>query len=381
MDEKQDGKKDLKKAERKPFDTTILLLAVVLTCFGIVMVYSSSSVMAVKRYHGDGLYFLKRQLAYALGGFLIMVAAMRLDYQRLRKLAVPFLLCCLLLLVAVFIPGLGSRAGGASRWVRFPGFNLQPAEFAKLGLVLYMAHSLAKKKEKIKSFKLGFLPYMVVLAILLGLLLTQPDLGSSLVLGGVAVTMLLAAGTRLSYLAGVMVLAVPFVVWAVVHKAYRLKRIMIYLDPWQDPTGGGFQIIQSWIAFGTGGLFGNGLGEGKQKLFYLPEAHTDFIFSVVGEELGWLGVGVIAAMFLMLVLLGLRTALRARDDFGRHLAFGISVLLGIEAFTNMAVVMGMLPTKGLTLPFISYGGSSLVCTLLAVGILLNISAHPMEKAK
>lgn len=367
-------------SERKGFDTTILLLAVVLTCFGIVMVYSSSSVMAVKRYHGDGLFFLKRQAVYALAGFMVMAAAMRLDYQHLRRLAVPFLLCCLLLLIAVFIPGLGSRAGGASRWVRMPGFNLQPVELAKLGLVLYMAHSLAKKKEKIKSFKLGFLPYMVVLAVLLGLLLAQPDLGSSLVLGGVAVTMLLAAGTRLSYLAGVLVLAVPFVVWAIVNKAYRLKRIMVYLDPWQDPTGGGFQIIQSWIAFGTGGLFGNGLGEGKQKLFYLPEAHTDFIFSVVGEELGWLGVMIVAAMFLVLVLLGLRAALRARDDFGRHLAFGISVLLGIEAFINMAVVMGLLPTKGLTLPFISYGGSSLVCTLLAVGILLNVSAHPLEKA-
>lgn len=367
-----------KTSEKREYDNTILMLAVVLTCFGIVMVYSSSSIMAAKRHHGDTLYFLKRQSVYAIAGFMVMAAAMRIHYQHLRKLAVPALFACLFLLAAVFIPGIGSRAGGASRWLRMPGFNLQPAEFAKLGLVIYMAHSLAKKKDKLKSFKLGILPYMVVLACLLGLLLAQPDLGSSLVMGTVAMVMLLAAGTRVSHLAGLVVLSIPFVVYMVYHKAYRLKRILTYLDPWQDPTGDGFQIIQSWIAFGTGGMFGNGLGEGKQKLFYLPEAHTDFIFAVVGEELGYIGVFVVAAMFLVLVLRGLRTALAAQDDFGRNLAFGLSFMLGLQALINIAVVLGLLPTKGLTLPFISYGGSSLVCTLLAVGILLSVSAHTRE---
>ena len=359
---------------RKGFDTTILLLAVVLTCFGLVMVYSASSIMAARRFN-DGLYFLKRQGLFALSGFVVMAAVMHIDYHRLRRLAVPFLFCCIALLVVVLIPGVGSHAGGASRWLRLPGFSVQPSELAKLGLVLYMAHSLAKKREKIKSFKLGFIPYMVVLALLLLLLLLQPDLGSALTLGAVAMVMLLVAGTRLSYLSSVVILAIPFLYFAVMNVDYRRRRILAFLHPWQDPTNTGFQIIQSWIAFGTGGLFGNGLGEGIQKLFYLPEAHTDFIFSVVGEELGFLGVLVVTAMFLVLVMRGIRTAIGAPDDFGRYLAFGVTLLLGLEAFVNIAVVMGMLPTKGLALPFLSYGGTSLLTTLVAVGILLNISAH------
>jgi cell division protein FtsW len=359
---------------RKGHDMTILLLAVVLTCFGVVMVYSSSSIMAAKRF-GDGLYFLKRQGMYAVLGFALMAVVMRIDYHHLRRLVIPFFLCCAVLLVAVLIPGVGTHAGGAARWIRLPGFSIQPAELAKLGLILYMAHSLAKKREKIKSFKLGFIPYMVVLAVLLFLMLLQPDLGGALTLGAVAMVMLLVAGTRLSYLMSVVILAVPFLYFAVMNVTYRRKRILAFLNPWEDPTNTGFQIIQSWIAFGTGGLIGNGLGEGKQKLFYLPEAHTDFIFSVVGEELGFAGVLVIAAMFLVLVMRGMRAALGAPDDFGRYLAFGVTLLLGLEAFVNMAVVMGMLPTKGLALPFLSYGGTSLLTTLLAVGILLNISSQ------
>ena len=364
----------------KEYDKTILLLAVVLTCFGVVMVYSSSSIMAAKRF-GDGLYFLKRQGLYAILGFILMAAMMHLDYHHLRRLVIPFFLCCAVMLVAVLIPGIGSHAGGAARWIRLPGFSIQPAELAKLGLILYMAHSLAKKKEKIKSFKFGFIPYMVVLAVLLFLMLLQPDLGGALTLGVVAMVMLLVAGTRLSYLMSVVILALPFLYFAVMNVDYRRRRIMAFLNPWEDPTNTGFQIIQSWIAFGTGGLFGNGLGEGKQKLFYLPEAHTDFIFSVVGEELGFAGVIVITAMFLVLVMRGLRTSLGAPDDFGRYLAFGVTLLLGLQAFVNIAVVMGMLPTKGLALPFLSYGGTSLLTTLLSVGILLNISSQASGDAR
>ncbi len=361
----------------KEFDTTILLLAVVLTCLGVVMVYSSSSIMAAKRY-ADGFYFLKRQGIFAIAGFLVMAAAMHLDYRLLRRAAVPFFVCCAALLVVVLIPGFGSASGGAARWIRLPGFSVQPSELAKLGLVLYMAHSLTRKGEKIRSFKLGFFPYMVVLAMLLFLLLLQPDLGSALTLGAVAMIMLLIAGTRLSYLFSMLILALPFIYFAVFNVDYRRKRIMAFLNPWEDPTNSGFQIIQSWIAFGSGGLFGNGLGEGKQKLFYLPEAHTDFIFSVLGEELGFAGVLVVTAMFLLLILRGLRTALGAPDDFGRYLAFGLTLLLGLEAFVNIAMAMGMLPTKGLALPFLSYGGTSLLTTLLAVGILLNVSRQVQE---
>jgi len=357
---------------RGGFDNTILLLAVVLTCLGVVMVYSSSSIMADKRY-ADGFYFLKRQGVYAILGFALMAAAMHVDYQVLRKLAVPFLIGCVLLLGAVFLPGVGSTAGGASRWIRLAGISVQPSELAKLGLILYMAHSLAKKKNKIKSLTWGFLPYMLVLALLLFFLLLQPDLGGAITLGCVAMVMLFVAGTRLVYFLSAIILATPFLYFLVMNVDYRRRRILAFLNPWEDPTNTGFQIIQSWIAFGTGGLFGNGLGEGRQKLFYLPEAHTDFIFSVIGEELGFAGVFIVTAMFLILVLRGIRAAQAAPDDFGKYLAFGISLLIGLEAFVNFAIVMGMLPTKGLALPFLSYGGTSLVTTLLAVGVLLSVS--------
>ncbi len=363
---------------RQGHDSSILLLAICLTCLGVVMVFSSSSIMAVRGY-GDSLYFLKRQGLYAVMGFAMMAGLMRLDYHHLQKAAWPILLLCIVLLSLVLIPGVGKRVGGAARWIRFAGFTFQPAELAKLGLVIFMAFSLSRKQEKVKSFRLGFLPYMLILAVLLGLLLAQPDLGSALTLGVVATAMLLVAGSRLSYLAGIMLISLPFLYFMVMNVDYRRRRIMAFLNPWEDPSDTGFQIIQSWIAFGSGGAFGTGLGESKQKLFYLPEAHTDFIFSVIGEELGFAGVIVIAAMFFMLVMRGFRASLHAPDRFGCYLAFGLTLLIGLEAFVNMAVVMGMVPTKGLALPFLSYGGSSLLMTLVAIGILLNVSSqHPGE---
>jgi cell division protein FtsW len=357
---------------RQATDHSILVLAVCLTCLGVVMVFSSSSIMAVREY-SDSLYFLKRQGAYAILGFGAMALLMRVDLGLLRKAAWPVLGLCALLLIAVLIPGVGKKVGGAARWLKVAGFTFQPAEFVKLGLVLFLAHSLARKQDKVKSFRFGFLPYLLVLAVLIGLLLAQPDLGSALTLAVVAIAMLLVAGTRLSYLAGIGLIAIPFLYFMVMNVDYRRRRILAFLNPWEDPSNSGFQIIQSWIAFGSGGAFGQGLGESKQKLFYLPEAHTDFIFSVIGEELGFVGVFVIAAMFMLLILRGLRTSLNAQDEFSCFLAFGVTLLIGMQAFVNMAVVMGMVPTKGLALPFISYGGTSLLTTLAAIGILLNVS--------
>ncbi len=355
-------------------DHSILLLAVCLTCLGVVMVFSSSSIMAVRGY-GDSLHFLKRQGVYAILGFGMMALMMNVRLELLRKAAWPVLICCLLMLIVVLVPGIGKKVGGAARWLRVGGITFQPAEFAKIGLILFLAHSLARKQEKVKSFRRGLLPYMLILAILLGLLLLQPDLGSAITLGVVAAAMLMVAGTRLIYLFLIGATRMPFLYWLVMSADYRKRRIMAFLNPWEDPSDTGFQIIQSWIAFGSGGAFGKGLGESKQKLFFLPEAHTDFIFSVIGEELGYVGVIVIAAMFMLLILRGFRTALNAPDEFSCYLAFGLTLLIGMQAFVNMAVVMGMVPTKGLVLPFLSYGGTSLVTTLAAIGILLNVSRH------
>jgi len=357
---------------RRDIDTTLLLLTVSLTCIGVVMVYSSSAIMAADRFH-DGFYFLKRQLVYTLVGFGLMAFTTYFNYKNWRKLAVISLLVSIVLLGLLFVPGLGVRVGGAMRWLHLPGLTIQPAEIVKLALVLYLAHSLTRKKEKVRSLLKGYLPYMIVLAVLLGMLLKQPDLGSAMIIAGVAMGMLIVAGVRWRYLFPTILMTLPVVYFLIMQVEYRRRRIMAFLDPWDDPFDTGFQIIQSMVAFGKGGVLGQGLGIGEQKLFYLPEAHTDFIFSVIGEELGLVGTLIVAALFLMLILSGIRIAAHCQDPFGRNLAFGLTLLLGLEAFVNLAVCMGLLPTKGLALPFISYGGTSLVVSLFAVGILLNIS--------
>jgi cell division protein FtsW len=359
---------------RKGFDNSILLLSVVLTCLGVVMVYSASSIMADKRY-ADGFFFLKRQGGFALVGFMIMAVVAQIDYRYYRKVAGILFLISIGLLVAVLIPGVGTKISGAARWIKMPGFNVQPAELVKLTLVIFLAHSLTRKGVRIKEFFHGFLPYFLILMVVVVLLLGQPDLGSALTVVSVALIMLAVAGTRLRYMMILAAGAIPALYFLVMNVEYRRRRIMAFLDPWDDPTNSGFQIIQSWIAFGSGGIVGNGLGESKQKLFYLPEAHTDFIFSVIGEELGFIGVLIISSMFMLLIWRGMRTALVTTDLFGKYLAFGISLLLGLEVFINIAVVLGMLPTKGMALPFLSYGGTSLWVTLISIGILLNISSQ------
>jgi cell division protein FtsW len=359
---------------QRNFDSTLLLLAVTLTCFGVVMVFSSSCIMAGEKY-GDAFFFLKKQAQFALIGGLLMTLTMYIDYEFWRKMAIPLLIIGICLLGLLFVPGMGVKAGGAARWLRLPGVTVQPVELVKLGLVLYLASSMTRKKEKISSFTFGFLPYMLVLGAILGLLLMQPDLGSSMIISGVAVVMLLLAGVRWRYIVPLVLAALPVIYFLIMNVDYRRRRILAFLDPWDDPYDTGFQIIQSMIAFGSGGALGKGLGVGEQKLFYLPEAHTDFIFSVIGEELGLVGVLVVGGLFLILVLRGLKIASHAEEPFARYLAFGLTLLLGLEAFVNMGVCMGLLPTKGLALPFISYGGTSLVASLVAIGILLNISSR------
>lgn len=363
-----------------PFDYWLLVIAFVLVLIGIIMVYSSSSIYAFQKF-GDSYYFLKRQLLFAIIGFSALIFLLLVDYHHYFKIIYPFLgLSCFCLLL-VLIPTVGYRVGGASRWLKFGFFQFQPGEMAKYAVVFYMAYSLAKKEEKVNALLVGFLPHFFITGIFLVLLLVQPDFGTAISLAFIVFLMLFAAGARFSYLISIVLALIPMGWFLVMSAPYRRRRILAFLNPWDDPANTGFQIIQSFLAFYSGSIMGLGLGDGRQKLFYLPEAHTDFIFSVVGEELGFLGVIGILLLFLFFLYRGIRIAFRAPDLFGTFLALGVTALISFQAITNIAVVMGLLPTKGLALPFVSYGGSSLVSNLAGVGILLNISAQQQQLDK
>ncbi len=359
---------------RKPIAYDPLLLGAVLALvgFGLVMVYSASAITAQDRL-GDSFYFLKRQAIAAGLGLVAMAVAMRLGYRRMARLAYPLLFLSVILLVVVLLPGVGTVVGGAKRWLRVPGLSLQPAEVAKVAWVIYLAYSLAKKREKVRSFSVGFVPHLGVAALLVALCMAEPDFGSSVALLFLMFVMLFAAGAKLSYLLGAVLAAIPFAWAAIASSPYRMKRITAFLDPWANRQGSGYQVAESLMSIGSGGVTGLGLGDGRQKLFYLPEAHTDFIFSIIGEELGLIGVALLMALYGVIVWRGVRAALGAAEPFGTYLGLGLTSLVAFQALVNMAVAMGLVPTKGLTLPFISYGGSSLVMLMGAAGLLLSIS--------
>lgn len=363
-----------------PFDYWLFVITFALVLTGIVIVFSSSSIYALQHF-SDSYYFLKKQIFFAAFGFLFLIALLFVDYHHLYKIIYPFLAIGLLLMIALFIPGIGHRVGGARRWIDFGFFRFQPSEIAKYAVVFYLAYSLSKKEEKVRSFIIGFLPHLVVTGIFLALLLLQPDFGTAVSIAFIVLLMLFAAGARLSYLISALLVVIPAAWFLIMSAPYRKKRILAFLNPWNDPENTGFQIIQSFLAFYSGGILGLGLGDGRQKLFYLPEAHTDFIFSVAGEELGFFGVMLIVSLFILFLYRGIRIALRAPDLFGVYLALGITALISFQAITNMGVVMGLLPTKGLALPFISAGGTSLICNLAGVGILLNISVRQQNVSR
>ncbi|HEY6200007.1 MAG TPA: putative lipid II flippase FtsW [Candidatus Binatia bacterium] len=349
------------------FFTVAALLAV-----GITMVLSTSYLYAQERF-GDGTYFFRKQLIAAGIGFVGLLIAAAMPVEVYRKLAYPLMAAVLLVLVFLLIPGIGAVRGGARRWVVLGGFAFQPAELAKLSLLLYLARSLAKKTDKMASFTLGVLPHLVVGGLFIGLIVLEPDLGTAVTLGLLLILMLFIAGAKLSHLVYLGLAALPVVAVAIMGAEYRLRRMMTFLDPWRDASKSGFQIIQSYIAFGSGQLLGRGLGESRQKMFYLPEAHTDFIFSVIGEEMGLLGAFGVLALFAVIIVRGLRLTSRIEEPFSQYLAFGLTTLLGLQALIHMSVVMGLLPTKGLVLPFISYGGSAMMVNLIEAGMLLGLS--------
>ncbi len=358
-------------ARRLESDRILFGAVVILVLFGALMVFSASAVLASERY-GSSYHFLIRQLIWAALGLTVMVGLMHLDYRRLSNPVVvfPALGLQFLLLVAVLF---ADSTNNAHRWLRFGPVSLQPSEFSKLFLVMFLAYFLSLRKEAVNDFKHTLLPVALISGASVALILKEPDLGTSLALLLIVAAMLFAAGLRVIYFAYGALAVVPILYVLVFHVGYRYRRVLAFLDPYSDPLGKGFQIIQSFIAVGTGGIDGVGLMDGKQKLFYLPEPHTDFIFAVIGEELGLIGGLFVLALFGVILWRGLRAAARSTDEFGRLLAIGLTVMLVGQALVNISVVLGLMPTKGIPLPLISYGGSSLLVSLAAVGMLLNIS--------
>ena len=360
--------------QKQSWDYLLLLVSVSLLGLGLVMVLSASSALAQQRYN-DPYFFFRPQLFAAMLGLIIMLVTKNIPYQWYCRTAYLFLFTTLALLILVFVPGIGHKAGGANRWVRLLGVSFQPSELAKLSLVIYLSYSLAAKHDKIKTLAYGLVPHLVVLGILVGLVIVEPDLGSAAIMVLIAFIMFFVAGVPISYLATLVLAAVPLLYVAIAHSPYRLKRITAFISPWDDPLGTGYHIIHSFMAFASGGLTGLGPGAGQQKLFFLPEPHTDFIFSVVGEELGFVGVAFVAVLFLILIGRGISVALNAYDIQGTYLSLGMTLIIGLQAFMNMAVVVGLLPTKGLILPFFSYGGSAMLVNFACLGIIMSVATQ------
>ncbi|MCG6878796.1 MAG: putative lipid II flippase FtsW [Deltaproteobacteria bacterium] len=356
------------------YNLMILIPVILLMALGLLMVYSASNNIAEHRF-GDSNFYLKKQVLFCALGIVAMLIARYIPCTLYKKLVYPLLLLSVLLLAALFVPGLGRKVGGAYRWINLGGFSFQPSEMVKFSLAVYLAYSMSKKGSDLELFTKGLLPHLLVVGVFMVLIYLQPDLGTAVIIGAWALVLLFVGGVRILQLLALLLLAAPFFAYLVWNADYRVKRWLAFLNPWDDPKGIGFQIIHSFLAFGSGGIFGAGLGNSKQKLFYLPEPHTDFVLSIMGEELGLLGVTVAIVLFGILIMGGIRIALNTKDLYSSYLALGLTCFLGLQVIVNMAVVLGLLPTKGLTLPFISYGGSSLVMTLAGIGVLLNISSR------
>lgn len=357
----------------RTYDKILLLIMLLLLAFGALMIYSSTAVITpllAKKKITEFYYFKTHFFSMVMGSFALL-ASYSLKPSFLKKIAVPLLVFSFFLLLLVFFPYIGVSAGGARRWIRLWPTMFQPSELVKLSMVIFLAKHMAAADYNTERFS-SFVKPMLVMALFQVVFLNQPDFGATMSLGLLTFGMLYISGMRLGYLASVLVLAIPVIV-KLAMEPYRLRRITSFLDPWKDPQGSGFQLIQSFISIGSGGISGLGLGESKQKLSFLPASHTDFIFCLVGEELGLIGAGLVIALFLFLFLRGITIAGRSRDSFHYYLAYGLTMMLALQALINFAVVTGMVPTKGLPLPFMSYGGSALLVNMAVIGLLLRIS--------
>ncbi len=358
----------------KSLDFILFFTVIALLSFGVVMVYSSSAVSAYVNFN-DSYYFFKRQIIWVTLGIVAMLFTLHIDYHVWRRLATPVLITTVVLLILVLIPGLGKVVNGARRWLGFGSLYLQPSEIAKLSMVLFSAGSLARNQEKISNFTKGLVPQLLVLMLIFGLILKEPDLGTALAIGGTIFVLLFTAGAKLSHLTSLGVVGVIGIIAAIILEPYRLKRLLAFSNPWSDPLDTGYHIIQSLYALGSGGLFGVGLGRSREKFLYLPEPHTDFIFAILGEELGFIGTVTVILLFFLFAWRGFKISISAPDIYGSMLAAGLTTMIVMQALMNIAVVTASMPVTGIPLPFISFGGSALIFTLAGVGILLNISRY------
>jgi cell division protein FtsW len=362
-------------------DLRLLITVAAMVGFGLLMVYSASFIYAQER-TGDGFAFIRKQLLFALAGFGVLLGACRIDYRVWSRWAYPILMASVAMLALVFVPGIGARAGGAQRWLRLGPVGFQPSELVKFAVIFFVANQLDRKRDRLHNFTAGVLSYVIVPLPAFVLLLLQPDFGSTAMIVLTMFSLMFLAGVPRRYLLAGLGLALVAGAYLAIGSSYRMTRLLTFLDPWKDPGGHGFQILQSMVGLHQGSLAGAGLGNGKEKLFYLPEAHNDFIFAVIGEELGFMGIAAVVLGYLYFIHRGLKIAWASRerfqDRFGMFLAAGITLALGLQGFINMSVVLGLVPTKGLTLPLISYGGSALLTDLFAVGVLLSIARGPLR---
>lgn len=348
------------------------MTALLLICLGIVMIYSSSGIYAMEVMKNP-THFLTRHLVFLTLGTGMMLWVMMIDYRDLKKYARHLMIAVIVMLILVLVPHIGKISSGARRWFSLGIINFQPSELAKPAMIIYLADYISRKQELLRSFKRGFAPIVLVMGMLCVLILKQPDLGNTVLIFLITISMYFVAGGRKRFIGAMASLAVPVLASLVILAPYRMRRMVAFFNPWEDPQGSGFQLSQSQIALGSGGFWGVGLGKSEQKLFYLPAAHTDFIFSIIGEELGFLGAMAVIILFSVFIWLGVRILKSITDPFGYFLVFGVLVMIGVQAMVNVGVSIGALPTKGLPMPFVSYGGSALIFNMAALGLILNVS--------
>ncbi len=362
--------------ERRRIDYLLLASVIALLAIGTVVVFSASASVSFKQF-GNPYYYVEHQLVWAVIGVIAMIAATRIDYWKYNKLIFPGYVLSVLLLVAVLIPHVGIDINGARRWLGVGSLQIQPSELAKLAMIFLFARLFSLHRQDLEDFWRGVVPHILLASIVFVLILAEPDLGTTIATAGTFFVMLFVSGVKKRHLAELTGAAVPILAWAMIAEPYRRQRLLAFMDPWKHPLGEGFHTIQALLALGSGGVLGVGLGYSRQALGYLPESFTDFIFAILGEELGLLGTLTVVLLFLIVAWRGYRIAMRAPDMFSSLLATGLTTMIAIQAAINMGVVKATLPVTGITLPFISYGGSSLVLSMAGVGVLLNISKHAL----